>query len=581
MSLARRSVHRALWALSLAALGAATGAAAQGRQGRPDRQPPVTFIDATAPSGLDFVHENGATGDRLLPEIMGSGGALFDYDNDGDLDLYAVQGAALTLRAGSGTGSSPPTDRLYRNDPGPAGPRFTDVTDRSGIRSPGYGMGAATGDIDNDGWIDLYVTNLGSNQMFRNNGDGSFSDVTADTGTDDARWSASATFLDYDLDGWLDLFVANYVDFSPDMTRECFSRGSGADYCNPQVYEPVPDRLFRNNGNGTFSDVSVSAGISQVFGRGLGVVAADLNGDGWTDLYVANDGDPNQLWISDRGARFRDDGWLAGVAVNRTGQAEGSMGVDLADVDGDGDEDLFVTNLDNESNTLYVNVGEGLFEDRTIAAGLLGPSFGLTGFGAGFVDYDQDGRPDLAIVNGAVRLLDHLVRQGDPYPLKQRNQLFRNTAGGRFVEVTDEAGSAFDAIEVSRGLALGDLDNDGATDMVVFNNNGPARVLLNNADTRNHWLGVRVLDGGRDALHARVELVGSDGTTRWQRVHTDGSYCVANDPRVRFGLGTNDQPQTIRVHLPGGRVAVYPNLAVDRYWVLASGTASEAPGLER
>src|SRR5687768_11583005 len=275
----------------------------------------LPFIDATAESGLDFVHINGATGELLLPEVIGAGGALFDYDNDGDLDLLAVQGAML--RPGSAGATAAAQSRLYRNDLGAGDrgrPRFTDVTERSGIVATGYGMGATTGDIDNDGWIDLYVTYLGSNRMFRNNGDGTFTDVTARTGTDDPRWSTSATFFDYDRDGWLDLFVANYVNFGVDMKRGCFSAGSARDYCNPVVYDAVPDRLFHNNGDGTFSDVSVRAGLARSPARGLGVLAADFNADGWTDLYVANDGHPNQLWINDRGSKFTDEGLLSGVA---------------------------------------------------------------------------------------------------------------------------------------------------------------------------------------------------------------------------------------------------------------------------
>jgi len=527
------------------------------------------FVDATVESGIDFVHDNGATGDLLLPEITGAGGALFDYDNDGDLDVYAVQGAALTPGVSR---PAPPRDRLYRNDGG----RFTDVTERSGIAAFGYGMGAATGDFDNDGWIDLYVTNLGSNQLFRNNGDGSFSDVTTAAGADDPRWSTSATFFDYDRDGWLDLFVVNYVDFSVEMKRACFSKGSARDYCNPDAYDPVPARLLHNDGNGRFSDVSLTSDIGRIAGRGLGVVAADLNDDGWLDLYVANDGDPNRLWINQGGSGvFTDEGLLAGVAVNRVGQAEGGMGVDAADFDRDGDDDLFVTNLDNESNTLYVGVGPGLFEDRTIEAGLLRPSIGMTGFGTRFVDYDNDGWLDLVVLNGAVRHLEGQLRQGDPYPLRQRNQLFRNDGRGRFVDLTDAAGPAFATLDVSRGAALGDLDNDGDADLVVFNNNGPLRVLRNDAAGGHHWIGARVIDRQhrRDALHARVELVKTAGAAQWQRVHTDGSYCAASDPRVQFGLADDETSQTLRVHWLDGRVDEYPGLAVDRYWVLDGGTA--------
>jgi hypothetical protein len=536
------------------------------------------FTDVTSSIGLDFTHANGATGDLLLPEVIGAGGALFDFDNDGDLDVLAVQGSRLSAPGSrqevQGSGS-----RLFRNDLQIGNNttrafRFTDVTDRSGIVATGYGMGAATGDIDNDGWVDLYVTNLGSNQLFRNNGNGTFTDVTAKSGTDDRRWSTSATFFDYDRDGWLDLFVANYVNFSPAMKRGCFSAGSARDYCNPAVYDPAPDKLLRNNRDGTFSDVTQRSGIGVSAGRGLGVLAADFNGDGWTDLYVANDGDANQLWINERGSGvFRDEALLTGVAVNRMGQPQGSMGIDVADVDRDGDDDLFVTNLDNEGNTLYLNVGAGLFEDRTAELGLF--TLGFTGFGTRFIDYDNDGWLDVVVVNGAVRHLSQQVREGDPYPLKQRSQLFRNDRG-RFEDVSGNAGPAFTQLQVARGAATGDLDNDGDTDVVVFNNSGPVRVLLNEVGQRRHWLGIRAIDSRyqRDAVHARISLAGHRGAPR--SVQSDGSYCVANDPRVLFGLGDASSAQTVRVQWAGGHVEEFRNLSVDRYWVLESGKPPRA-----
>jgi hypothetical protein len=546
--------------LSCAAAGLVLSGSLPAGQTRAD---PPPFIDATAESGLDFVHLNGARGDLLLPEVIGSGGALFDYDNDGDLDLFAVQGVALK------------TSRLYRNDlraDGPRVARFTDVTERSGIVAAGYGMGAATGDIDNDGWIDLYVTYLGSNRMFRNNGDGTFADVTARTGTGAGEWSVGASFFDYDRDGWLDLFVANYVNFRPELKRSCFSASSARDYCSPAVYDPVPDRLFHNNRDGTFTDVSARAGIAKSPARGLGVLASDYNGDGWTDLYVANDGDPNQLWMNDRGTgAFKDEALLSGVAVNRAGQPQGSMGVDAGDTDGDGDEELFVTNLDNEGHTLYLNLGQALFEDRTVETGLF--KLGSTGFGTRFLDYDNDGWLDLVVVNGAVRHLSGQAQKGDPYPLKQRNQLFHNDRGRRFSDATDTAGSAFKPLDVARGVASGDIDNDGDVDVVIFNNSGRARVLLNEAGSRRHWVGVRVLDEWhrRDAVQSRLVLVNRGGRDAVRRVRTDGSYAAASDPRVIFGLGADGSPQTIRVHWAGGRVEEFRGLGVDRYWILESG----------
>jgi hypothetical protein len=541
-------------------------------------QATMPFADVTSQTGLDFTHVNGAAGELLLPEVIGAGGALFDFDNDGDLDLFAVQSGTPGTRNPGSQVRSHSHHRLYRNDLSPGGRapvRFTDVTERSGIAATGYGMGVASGDFDNDGWIDLYVTNLGSNQLFRNNGNGTFTDVTAKSGTDDARWSTSATFFDYDRDGWLDLFIANYVSFSPAMKRACFSAGSARDYCNPAVYDPGPDRLFHNNRDGTFSDVTQRSGIGVPSGRGLGVRASDFNGDGWIDLYVANDGDANQLWMNQRGSGvFTDEALLTGVAVNRMGQPQGSMGIDAGDVDRDGDEDLFVTNLDNEGNTLYVNVGGGLFEDRTAEFGLF--KLGFTGFGTRFIDYDNDGWLDVIVVNGAVRHLSQQVQAGDPYPLKQRSQLFRNDRGRRFEDVSGGAGPAFAQLQVARGAATGDLDNDGDTDVVVFNNSGPARVLLNEVGNRRHWLGIRAIDARntRDAVHARVALAGQRGAAR--SVQTDGSYCTANDPRVLFGVADASAAQTVRVQWVGGQVEEFRNLAVDRYWILESSKAPRA-----
>ena len=540
------------------------------------QQPFAAFVDRTQEFGLDFTHVNGASGELLLPEVIGSGGALIDFDNDGDLDLFAVQGSAL--RPGRADGP-PPRSRLFRNDRGVNGDsrlRFTDVTDRSGLGVVGYGMGAAAGDIDNDGWVDLYVTFLGSSRLFRNNGDGTFSDVTVRSRTNVPAWGTSATFFDYDRDGWLDLFVATYVDFSVDLKRNCFSAASARDYCNPVVYLAVADRLFHNEGGGTFTDVSSRAGLTRASGRGLGVLAADFNDDGWLDVFVANDGDPNQLWINQGGTgMFRDEALLAGVAVNRNGQAQGSMGIDLGDVDRDGDEDLFITNLDNEGNTLYQNLGKGLYEDRTSEAGLF--KLGFTGFGTRFIDYDLDGWLDLFIANGAVRHLIRQVQAGDPYPLKQRNQLYRNDGRGRFTEISDRAGAALSPLGVARGVAAGDLDNDGAPDLVVFNNSGPARILMNGTSGRGSWLGLRIIDARykRDALQARVEVVRRQ-RARLGRVQVDGSYCTSGDPRVVFGLGPDRSPQTVRVHWGPGDVEEFRDLAVDRYWRLERGKPAAA-----
>ena len=551
----------------------------------------AVFVDVAAQTGLDCLHFNGMTGATLLPEITGSGGALFDYDNDGDLDVYCVQGALLgpgdltmteALFPWSGTRPAQnPLDRLYRNDlnvrpDGSRQLRFTDVTAQSQIAAPRYGMGVATGDIDNDGWIDLYVTNYGVNQFFRNQGDGTFTDKTAQAQLGTAGvWSTSAAFFDYDRDGWLDLYVANYVQSVPGKDPRCYAPNSARDYCGPDAFTALPDKLFHNQGNGTFRDVSDAAGITGAFGAGLGVVTADFNADGWGDIYVANDGDPNQLWINQQDGTFKDEALWAGCAVNQQGQAEAGMGVDAADFDNDGDADLFMTHLMEETHTLYENLGAGLFADRTIGLGLTRGAGRYTAFGTGWLDYDNDSWLDLIILNGAVKRLETLARQGDRYPLDQPNQLFQNRGGKRFVEVSAQAGPAFGVAEVSRGGALGDLDNDGDTDVVVFNNNGPARVLLNQVGQDLHWLGLRLLGtpANRDMLGAQVEIVRPDGPALWRRVRTDGSYCSANDPRVVVGLGKTDSVSAVRVHWPDGQQETWTDVLSDRYITLRQGTA--------
>ena len=551
------------------------------------QSPPAPIFKEVADQvGLRFQHYNGMTGKFYLPEITGSGAALFDFDNDGDLDIFLVQGNVLEPGTKPGNtqfpwpGAEPPRGRLFRNDltvgkDGSRTLRFTDVTEKSGIIANGYGMGAAVGDINNDGWPDLYVTNLGSNQMYLNKGDGTFVDVTKKTGTDDPRWSTSAAFFDYDRDGWLDLMVVNYANFSVANSPNCYAATSARDYCTPRVFRPPGNRLFHNKGDGTFEDVTIAAGVDKEFGHGLGIVTADFDGDGWIDIYVANDGDPNQLWINQKNGTFRNDALLAGAAVNRDGQAEAGMGVDAGDFDANGTEDIFVTHLMDETNTLYVNLGKALFEDRTREAGLGMPGRRLTGFGTLFFDYDNDGWLDLLVANGAVQLLPELQRKGDPFPLGQSNQLFHNDGKGKFVEVSGQAGAAFQLLEVSRGAAFGDIDNDGDMDVLVTNNNGPARLFLNQTGNRNHWLGLRLVgkEINRDMLGAQVEIVISRGNVLWRRARTDGSYLSANDPRVLVGLGGANHVESVHVHWPDGSIAEWKDPPIDQYTTWKEGTA--------
>ena len=538
--------------------------------------PPVTptppiFRDVAVDTGLDFSHFIGSSGAYYLPEIMGAGVALVDYDADDDLDIYLLQGTMLgsttaTEETAGGERSDRSGHRLFRNELAESGRlEFVDVTDEAGVGLREYGMGVAVGDVDDDGDPDLYVTAVGRNVLYRNNGDGSFTDITGAAGVDDGRWSTSASFLDYDRDGDLDLFVTNYVDFTIRDNQECYGVEGKRDYCNPISYSPVPDRLFRNTGDGTFEDVSESAGIQKAFGSGLGVIAADFNADAWPDIYVANDANANQLWQNNRDGTFTDVALLAGVAYNADGAAEGGMGVTAGDVDGDGDDDLLVSHLDEETNTLYLNGGAGAFRDDTLGSGLAAASIAHTGFGCQWFDYDHDGWLDLFIANGAVSNIESL--RDAPYPFNQRNQLFRGLGDGRFDEVRGEAGSALELVEVSRGAAFGDVDNDGDIDVVVSNNNGPARLLLNEVGPATRSLSIRLegVESNRDGIGARVALLRAGREPMWRRVHRDGSYLSASDARVYFGLGDEGDEAVVGVGIvwPNGRLERWERVDLD------------------
>ncbi len=519
------------------------------------------LVDRAAETGLDFVHFNGMSGELYFPEMTGAGAALLDYDGDGDLDAFLLQGhmlggAPLAEATVPPTHPPPFVDRLYRNDlaAGEAGrPRFVDVTATSGLVSDGYGMGVATDDYDRDGWPDLYVTNFGANRLYRNNGDGTFSDVTAASGTGDPAWSVSAAFVDYDGDGWLDLYVGNYVDFRIATHKPCYSDTGARDYCGPLAYPPEPDTLYRNRGDGSFEDVSERAGIRLEPGAALGVVTADFNGDGRSDIYVANDGSANRLWLNQGDGTLRDEAVLGGCAVNLEGQPEASMGVVVGDFDGNGADDLFMAHLTRETNTLYLNDGSGLFDDRSRDSGLGAPSWGFTGFGTAVFDLDSDGWLDLFVANGAVTLIEELMRRGDRYPLHQTNQLFRNLGGGRFAEITAEAGEVMALSEVSRGVAAGDVDNDGDVDLLLSNNAGPARLLFNESPPAA-WLGVVPLaqPPAADADATRIALRTAGGAVLWRRSGSGGSYASANDPRVTVGVGAA-APADLELRWPGAR----------------------------
>jgi len=574
----------ALAVVVCAGCGSPAGAPASGAANQTADFAGDWFSDRAEETGLHFTHVNGMSGKFYYAEIIGPGAAMFDADNDGDLDVYLVQGGSFESPASRGATS--PGGRLFRNDlvVKPDGTRtlhFTDVTEQSGIRSRGYGMGVAAGDVDNDGCVDLYLTNFGPNQLFRGHCDGTFTDVSAASRTAGSEWSVSAAFLDYDRDGWLDLFVGNYLSWRAASSTPCFGPSGRPDYCSPNTYQPQPSRLYHNNHDGTFTDVTAAAGLAADFGPALGVTTADVNGDGWIDLYVSNDGQPNQLWINQHDGTFKNLGLLSGTALSAHGKAKAGMGVDAGDIDNDGDEDLLVTNLTGEGNDLYVNDGSGLFEEQSGRSGLGPGSRAYTGFGAAWFDIDNDGRLDSLVVNGAVQTIEALRRVNDPLPLHQRKLLFRNlgpSAGSgqaaRFEDVTAKGGAAFQLSEVGRGAAFGDIDNDGDTDVLVANNNGTPRLLINNIGARNHWIGLRLVsrEGKRDMLGARVEIILDNGTTLWRRARSDGSYASANDPRVLAGLGQSIRAPRVHVVWPDGSTEEWPSVAIDRYTTLMQGS---------
>jgi hypothetical protein len=548
--------------------------------------PPATgdwFVERAKETGLDFVHFNGMSGEQYYPEIMAPGVGVFDYDNDGDLDVYIVQGQMLgkgkTLAQAVYPPVGPLRDRLFRNDLSVAADgartlRFTDVTEQSRIDVRSYGMGVAAGDLDNDGFVDLYRTGLSGSVLLHNNGDGTFTDITETSGTGNrGGWGVPAAFVDIDRDGWLDLYVGNYLLYNVDRDIDCLAVSGVHDYCPPNSYRPQSDKLFRNKGDGTFSEISRTALVGGADGPALGISTADFNGDGWIDIYVGNDGMANQLWMNQKDGTFQDTAFLSGAAVNGAGNAEASMGIDAGDFDNDGDDDIFITNWLAQMNTLYVNLGGGVFEYRKAASGLGPPSLAKTGFGTAWFDFDNDSWLDLFTANGSVSIIEAQARAKDPFPLRMPYQMYRNLGTGRFEDVSRSAGAALALSDVARGAAFGDLDNDGDVDVVVGTAAGPARVFVNGIGSRNHWVGLRLLGARakRDMLGARVGIVRPDGSTLWRRVRSDGSYASANDPRVLVGLGPMSQPVRVQVQWPGGASEEWADVAVDRWTTLTEG----------
>lgn len=531
------------------------------------------FVEVAAQAGLQFVHRNGAEGSFYYPELAHAGAAFLDYDNDGLLDVYLVQSGPLPPTSETDLSAN----KLYRNR---GDGTFVDVTDTAGVGDRGYGIGIAVADYDRDGWIDLYVTNLGSNTLYRNNGPDpsgnvSFTDVTAQSGVGGSAYSTSAAFVDIDRDGDLDLYVCNYLEWSPSIERECLGFNGLRGYCSPSEYPPAADALYLNEsqaGRIVFTDISARAGIASKSAAGLGVVTADFDGDGLVDIYVANDQMANHLWINEGGARFREEALVRGAALNEAGLPEAGMGVVTEDWDNDNDWDLFVVHLSGETNTFYRNEG-GDFTDVTDELRLGAVSRAYTGFGTALFDYDNDGFDDLFIANGKVGVGD----DGD-FDYGEPNQLLRGLENGDFEDVSDVAGEAFRLLEISRAAAFGDYDNDGDVDILIVNNQGPVRLLRNESKGENHWLSVQLVGGAgkldRDALGSIV-IVATEAGERRRQVQPAYSYCASNDPRLHFGLGGLESIDRLTVTWPDGTSQVLENVAVDQFLRLEAPPAIE------
>jgi hypothetical protein len=503
--------------------------------------PHIAFEDVAAKAGLDFILRNGATGHFYQPEIMLGGVAAFDFNNDGCTDIFVTNGASLP----DGIKSNPQyRNRLFRNN---CDMTFTDVTDRSGLAGEGFSMGAGAGDFDNDGFIDLLVTGLKGNRLYRNRGDGTFEDVTARAGVGGGVWSVSAGWFDYDNDGYLDLFVTNYVKWSPSMEGACRFEGK-LTYCHPRGYPGLPNHLFHNNHDGTFTDVSTSSGIAASIGRGMGLAFGDFNDDGLIDVFVANDSTPNFLFQNLGDGKFKEIALDVGVAYNGPGNPVAGMGVDFRDVDDDGRDDIALDAMYWDGFTFYRNRGAPeFFRDETVASGIVRATRNLTGWGMGAIDFDNDGRKDLFYAASHFPGTEPQVHSRPELP----NVVLRNVGNARFQEVSLNLGAAF-----HHGVAFADFDNDGRVDVVVTAIDSPLKLLHNVSPSAGHWIAIRPIGtkSNREGLGAKVQLTLPSGMRLYNRATASVGYASSSEPLVRFGLGASEYAAEIQIEWPGGHI---------------------------
>jgi enediyne biosynthesis protein E4 len=535
----------------------------------------VQFQDVTAASGIHFRHERAASDQKLYLETMGAGVGWIDYDQDGFLDIYFVN-SGLTPAFHPAT---PPQPALYRNN---GDGTFTDVTAKSGIHTDGgFFFGVAVADFDNDGYPDIYMTGYRHSVLYHNNRDGTFTDITAAAGVgDEGDWATAAGWFDYDRDGNLDLLVTNYVQYDVDHPVSC--GGNKPDYrayCHPDSFSGSSPRLYRNNGNGTFTDVTKSAGLENRDGKSLAVVLVDLDGDGWPDIFIANDTQRNFLYLNNGDGTFRDATYGGGAGFSEDGKAEAGMSADAADVRNDGQYDLFVSHLDFQLNRYYRNNGQGSFADGTVASGIGQSNYRNSSFGARFFDFDNDGWRDLLVING--HILDNIALYHPNVTYQEEKRLYRNTGDGRFVDATATQLSAFRVPTVGRGLAVGDYDNDGWQDFVVNNNGEPAQLFRNdggraagpkNGASKNHWLAVRLIGtkSNRDGLGARLKVTAGDFVA-YDQTKGGMSYCSSQDPRIYFGLAQHTKVESVEITWPSGTVDTIQNVSSDQIITVEEG----------